>query len=44
VVVHAHLGWATLEERIDMGEKVILNVKADLGGHNPPDRVHAATF
>ena len=42
VVLLPHLGSATLEGRIDMGEKVIINVKTFLDGHNPPDRVHAA--
>ena len=39
VVVLPHMGSATLEGRIDMGEKVIINVKAFLDGHRPPDRV-----
>jgi glyoxylate reductase len=30
---------ATLEGRIDMGEKVIVNIKTFLDGHRPPDRV-----
>ena len=33
------MGSATLEGRIDMGEKVIINIKAWVDGHNPPDRV-----
>jgi glyoxylate reductase len=44
VVVLPHLGSATLEGRIDMGEKVIINIRTFLDGHNPPDRVHAAMF
>src|SRR4026209_641867 len=39
-----HMGSAAIEGRIDMGEKVIINVKTFLDGHNPPDRVHAAMF
>lgn len=39
VVLLPHLGSATLEGRIDMGEKVIVNVKAFIDGHKPPDRV-----
>ena len=39
VVVLPHLGSATLEGRIDMGEKVIVNIKTFLDGHRPPDRV-----
>ncbi len=44
VVVLPHLGSATLEGRLDMGEKVIINIHTFLDGHNPPDRVHAAMF
>jgi glyoxylate reductase len=44
VVALPHMGSATLEGRIDMGEKVIINVKTFLDGHNPPDRVHPAMF
>ena len=44
VVVLPHLGSATIEGRIDMGEKVIINIKTFLDGHNPPDRVHPAMF
>ncbi len=42
VVVLPHMGSATLEGRIDMGEKVIINIKTFLDGHAPPDRVHPA--
>ena len=34
------MGSATIEGRIDMGEKVIINIKTFLDGHAPPDRVH----
>ncbi len=44
VVALPHMGSATAEGRIDMGEKVIINIKTYLDGHNPPDRVHAAMF
>ncbi|MGO8955577.1 MAG: 2-hydroxyacid dehydrogenase [Rhodomicrobium sp.] len=44
VVLLPHLGSATLEGRLDMGEKVIINIRTFLDGHNPPDRVHAAMF
>jgi glyoxylate reductase len=44
VVALPHMGSATLEGRIDMGEKVIINIKTFLDGHTPPDRVHAAMF
>jgi glyoxylate reductase len=43
-VVLPHMGSATIEGRIDMGEKVIINIKTFLDGHAPPDRVHAAMF
>lgn len=44
VVVLPHLGSATIEGRIDMGEKVIINIKTYLDGHAPPDRVHPSMF
>ena len=44
VVALPHMGSATHEGRIDMGEKVIINIKTFLDGHAPPDRVHAAMF
>jgi len=34
-----HMGSATVEGRIDMGERVILNIKTLQDGHRPPDRV-----
>jgi glyoxylate reductase len=39
VVLLPHMGSATLEGRIDMGEKVIINIKTYVDGHAPPDRV-----
>ena len=39
VVLLPHMGSATVEGRIDMGEKVIVNIKAFMDGHKPPDRV-----
>ena len=39
VVLLPHMGSATLEGRIDMGEKVIVNIKTFMDGHKPPDRV-----
>ena len=38
-VLLPHMGSATLEGRIDMGEKVIINIKTFMDGHRPPDRV-----
>ncbi len=42
VVALPHMSSATIEGRIDMGEKVIINIKTFTDGHAPPDRVHAA--
>jgi glyoxylate reductase len=39
VVVLPHMGSATIEGRVDMGEKVIVNIKTFMDGHRPPDRV-----
>jgi glyoxylate reductase len=39
VVLLPHLASATLEGRVDMGEKVIVNIKTFMDGHRPPDRV-----
>ena len=39
VVALPHMSSATIEGRIDMGEKVIINIKTFADGHKPPDRV-----
>ena len=39
VLLLPHMGSATIEGRIDMGEKVIINIKTFMDGHRPPDRV-----
>jgi len=39
VILLPHLGSATIEGRVDMGEKVIVNIKTFMDGHRPPDRV-----
>ncbi len=39
VVLLPHMGSATIEGRIAMGEKVIINIKTFADGHSPPDRV-----
>ena len=39
VVLLPHMGSATIEARIDMGEKVIINIKTVLDDHSAPDRV-----
>ncbi len=39
VVLLPHMGSATIEGRVAMGEKVIVNIKTFADGHRPPDRV-----
>jgi glyoxylate reductase len=39
VVLLPHMGSATHEGRVEMGEKVILNIKTFADGHRPPDLV-----
>jgi len=39
VVLLPHMGSATIEGRLEMGEKVIINVKTFEDGHRPPDLV-----
>ena len=39
VVLLPHMGSATIEGRVEMGEKVIINIKTFMDGHKPPDRV-----
>ncbi len=42
VVLLPHMGSATVEGRIEMGEKVIINIKTYVDGHRPPDQVFAS--
>jgi glyoxylate reductase len=44
VVLLPHMGSATFEGRIDMGEKVLVNIKTFSDGHTPPDRVLVDIF
>ncbi len=44
VVALPHMGSSTIEGRVDMGEKVIINIKTFMDGHAPPDRVFPAMF
>ena len=44
VVLLPHIGSATIEGRIAMGEKVIINIKTFVDGHAPPDRVIETMF
>ncbi len=39
VVLLPHMSSATIEGRIEMGEKVIINIRTWMDGHKPPDRV-----
>ena len=39
VVLLPHMGSATVEGRMEMGEKVIINIKTFADGHRPPDLV-----
>ncbi|RED31344.1 glyoxylate reductase [Rhodopseudomonas thermotolerans] len=39
VVLLPHMGSATIEGRVEMGEKVIINIRTFLDNHKPPDRV-----
>ena len=39
IILLPHMGSATVEGRIDMGEKVLINIKTFVDGHRPPDRV-----
>jgi glyoxylate reductase len=39
VVLLPHMGSATMEGRVDMGEKVIINIRTFMDGHRPPDRI-----
>ena len=39
VVLLPHMGSATVEGRVEMGEKVLINVKTFADGHRPPDLV-----
>jgi glyoxylate reductase len=39
VVLLPHMGSATIEGRVEMGEKVVINIRAFMDGHKPPDRV-----
>lgn len=39
VLLLPHMGSATVEGRLEMGEKVIINIKVFADGHRPPDQV-----
>ena len=44
VVLLPHMGSATVEGRVEMGEKVIINIKTFADGHRPPDQVVPGMF
>ena len=44
VVLLPHMGSATIEGRVDMGEKVIINIRTWVDGHTPPDIVLETEF
>ena len=39
IVILPHMGSATIEGRMEMGERVIINIRTVMDGHRPPDRV-----
>ena len=39
VVVLPHMGSATIEGRMEMGDRVLINIRTLFDGHRPPDRV-----
>ena len=39
VTLLPHMSSATIEGRIDMGDKVIINIRTYFDGHRPPNRV-----
>jgi glyoxylate reductase len=38
-VLLPHMGSATIEGRVEMGAKVMINIRTFLDGHKPPDRI-----
>lgn len=44
VTLLPHMGSATIEGRVAMGEKVIVNIKSFVDGHNPPDMILETMF
>ncbi|MEM8935963.1 MAG: D-glycerate dehydrogenase [Pseudomonadota bacterium] len=39
VVLLPHMASSTVESRVEMGERVIINIKMFADGHKPPDRI-----
>lgn len=44
VVLLPHMGSATIEGRVAMGQRVLLNIQSFADGHSPPDRVLTTEF
>ena len=44
VVLLPHMGSATIEGRLQMGEKVIYNIRSFMDGHTPPDLITDTQF
>jgi glyoxylate reductase len=42
VILTPHIGSNTIEGRVATGEKVLINIRAHVDGHTPPDRVLAS--
>jgi glyoxylate reductase len=38
-VILPHMGSATIEGRLEMGDRVVINIRTLFDGHRPPDRV-----
>ncbi len=39
MILTGHMASATLEARVEMGEAVIVNIRAFMDGHQPPHRL-----
>jgi len=44
IILLPHMGSATIESRLEMGERVIINVRAFFDHHRPPDRIIPTKF
>ncbi|MEM7071123.1 MAG: D-glycerate dehydrogenase [Pseudomonadota bacterium] len=44
VVLLPHMGSATIDGRIEMGERVLINIRNFADGHRPPDRIIETLF
>jgi glyoxylate reductase len=39
VILLPHMASSTIESRVEMGERMIINIKMFADGHKPPDRI-----